>query len=377
MAATAFFDNFQRTELVALGLQLAGKVFCMSRERIPPAVSKVSKGVTNMVELHKQNDNTASNKFVEADSHSLLSKEDWADFNNKFAKNKPAASENGGVVEFSNPYKSDSKVAKPDAKSSNEDNTRFEKKQAELEKGGKNAEKKFVPKPYYDDCYKLVDPENNGIKKPSKGDGGIKGGIDKPGLPNDGGIKGGIDKPGMPNDGGIKGGVDKPSFPNDGGIKDIVKKPGVKGDGDIKDGIAKPKPWMDGGIKDKGEKSNHAADSGLQESAEKPSQPADGGLKDNFVKANPSLDGGLKENFKADGMNGGEKENFNPPADAQTDGSDDEHHSTIDLSSRITGVRENFGNVTLASAPPLQQPWTVNGDGTVTRGTTRSVPAKS
>ncbi len=311
-----------------------------------------------MVEFHKHNDNTVSTKPAETDSNPLVSTKDWAAFNQTIAKNKPAASDNG-IVEFNDPYKSDTKIAKPEAKSSNEDYIRYNKKLEAEKWNGKELEKKYVP---------------NSVVGGGKFDGS------KPDVPADGGIKkpygieDGIVKPNVPADGGIK----KPY-----GIEDGIVKPEVPADGGPKDKFGKPNPAADGGPKDKIGKQNPVADGGPKDSVGKPDPAADGGLTDSQDKPEPAADGGLKDNHKAEGIkNGGEKQNFNPPAEsagrdnpAQTDRSD-ETYSIRDLSAQATSVRENFGNVTLASAQTLRQPWTVNGDGSVTRGTTRSTPVE-
>lgn len=309
-----------------------------------------------MVEFHKQNDNTAAGKLADNDFHPLLSSKDWSEFNNKMmTKDKPSVGESG-VVEFNNIYKSDTKSAKPEIKS-DEDNVRLKKKLRALENGGKDCEakeeKKYVP-------------------NPAEG-----GKFDKPNVPADGGIK----KPQSAGDGGIKDSIGKPNLPADGGIKELIKKPSV--DGGIKDSVGKPNPAADGGLKDNG-KPNHAADGGLKEPVGKPN-PAFEGKPEPAVegKPNPAVDAGSEANHNAEEhMHGGQTENSNPPADAgrdnpaSTDRTEAEYRSNRDMSA-VTGVRENFGNVTLASAGPLQQPWTVHGDGTVTRGTTRSEPVKS
>lgn len=324
-----------------------------------------------MVEFHKQSDNTVSGKSAETDSHPLLSTKDWADFNQTIAKNKPAAGDNG-VIEFNNPYKSDTKIAKPEAKSSNEDYTPYNKKVESEKPGGKEFEKKYVPNPTAEggkfDGSKPDIAADGGLKKPY-GEGGITDSIGKPNVAVDGGPKDKFGKPNQAADGGLKDSVDKPNPGADGGLKETVGKPNSAVDGELKDSEGKHEPAADGGLKD---------------SLGKPNTPVDGGLKDSADKQNPAADGGLKDNHKPEGLkDGGEKQNFNPPADAgrdnpsDNDGSDEVYKSIKDQSAQATGVREDFGNVTIASAQPLQQPWTVNGDGTVTRGTTRSVPVKS
>ncbi|MDZ4838216.1 MAG: hypothetical protein SGJ27_30910 [Candidatus Melainabacteria bacterium] len=296
----------------------------------------------------------------------LLSKDDWSNFNNTMIKKEKAANSNNSALEFSDPYKSETKKPMPE-----EDMTRLNKKLKELKNSQTNSSENDMSGP---------------TKKPNAS---VKGAtIDgfKPKVPLDGGPAdkfNGKPKAGATED--INGGKSK--VPADGGIKGSVK-PNVAADGGVKE-ISKPNVAADGGVKDfsTGGKANMSADGGTFD-ASKPAVPADGGAKgkhfestadgSTFDASKPEVpaEGGVKQNFKADSSNGGEKSAVNPPApssDATNDPAENDELSLV-----IPDIRETYGNYTLATAaPPLRDTWTVNGDGSVTRGQVKSQPVNS
>ena len=286
-----------------------------------------------------------------ATAGSLLSKDDWSNFNNAMIKKEKAASSNNGALEFSDPYKGDTK--KPMAE---DDMTRLNKKLKDINGN------------HYNNSDSNIKP----LQKPNASVEGATIDGSKPKVPADGGPKDKFNskpKPGV--DAEINGGKSK--VPTDGGIK----------------GSGKPNVAADGGVNDfsNGGKKNMSADGGTFD-ASKPAVPADGGAKgkhfestadgSTFDASKPEVpaEGGVKQNFKAGATDGGEKAAVNPPASSGD--ATDNPAADDELSLVIPDIRETYGNYTLATAAtPLRDAWTVNGDGTVTKGQVRSQPVNS
>ena len=183
--------------------------------------------MTDLLQIEK----SAAGLEKSASSHSLVSMEDWSDYNQLMKAGKPdvpMGKINPDILEFTDPFGKCHQNQDPDndylnARDRYEDKTRYLKKLAEI----KNQ--KWHDKPDTASSEEVGKPSLTEVKPGNIVDGGIKKYLPKSPAPKDC-FEPAFDKA-------------KPAAPADGGFK----KPQPADDFLIE--IGKPKPIMDGGIK--------------------------------------------------------------------------------------------------------------------------------